>query len=202
MWFNAKNMRGAGAFIFLGLFVLPFFAQSIYQTQIYPLIAKEFNVINGDTDIQYGMDGRISRWERYFEIWDKMPSFTHIFGVSFSHFKETTAMIGGGMHNDFIRLLFLTGYFGVVIYLVFLFLVFFRKKYFRPQERYLIMSAFIATFLYSISTLPTLYLAFMNYTFPIFCFALLPRKKAYGIVTTTSPVIQQTNRQPLPAAPA
>ena len=111
-------------------------------------------------------------------------------------------MIGGGMHNDFIRLLFLTGYFGVVIYLVFLFLVFFRKKYFRPQERYLIMSAFIATFLYSISTLPTLYLAFMNYTFPIFCFALLPRKKAYGIVTTTSPVIQQTNRQPLPAAPA
>jgi len=202
MYFNAKNMRGAAIFIFLGLIIGPFFAQSIYQSQIYPLIAKEFNVINGDTDIQYGMDGRISRWQRYFEIWDKMPSFSHIFGVSFSQFKEASIMIGGGMHNDFIRLLFLTGWFGLAIYVIFLFLVVMRKKYFRPQERYLIMSAFAATFLYSISTLPSLYLAFMNYTFPIFCFALLPRKKAYAIVASPVPVNSPPPPQqqlPLPA---
>ncbi len=193
--FNSKNAKGFAVVFFVGLVVLPFFARTIYEKQIRPLIEKEFTVISGEKDMEYAFNGRMQRWERYFDIWDRMPAFSHFFGVSFSRFKEVPVMIGGGMHNDYVRLLFLTGYFGIAMYVLFLFMVFMQKNRFRPPERFLILCSIAAVLLYSISTLPTLYLALMNYIFPVFAFAMLPRRYAYASAIPGDQSRKQINRQ-------
>lgn len=187
-YFNSKNIKGVMVVVFVGLIILPFFARQIYEAQIRPLIEKEFAVMTGEKDVEFAFNGRVQRWERYFDIWDKMPGFARFFGTAFSGFKEVPTMIGGGMHNDFIRITFLSGIFGIALYVLFIFSVFLQHNRFRPPERYLILSACGATLLYSMSTLPTLYLALMNYTFPIFAFAMLSKRSAYSVLVKKPPV--------------
>ncbi len=188
-YFNSKNVKGVMVVIFVALIILPFFARQIYESQIRPLIEKEFAVMTGEKDVEFAFNGRVQRWERYFDIWNKMPGFARFFGVSFSGFKEVPTMIGGGMHNDYIRITFLSGIFGVALYVIFVISVFFQQNRFRPPERYIILSACAATILYSMSTLPSLYLALMNYTFPIFAFAMLSKKSAYGVISRPAPAL-------------
>ncbi len=189
LYFNSKNLKGLVVVIFVLSLTLPFFARSIYQTQIYPLIAKEFNVINGDQDVQYAFNGRVSRWERYFEIWNRMPGIAQYLGVSFSGFRQAPVMVGGGMHNDYIRLLFLSGIVGVVLYIFFFFFVFWRRKFLQPPEKFLVMGAVAIVMLYSVSTLPTIYPGIYFIAYPIYSFALLPVKQAYA-----AKVVKQKSR--------
>ncbi len=181
MFYNAQNLKGMVFGIFIAAIILPFFARTIYETQIYPLIAKEFNVINGDQDVQYAFNGRVSRWERYFEIWGRMPAITHYLGVSFSGFKQAPIMISGGMHNDYIRILFLTGIVGVAIYILFFVLILYRVKFLRIPDKFLVIGAVGIVMLYSMSTLPTIYPGIYYLVYAIYSFALLPAKKIYEV---------------------
>ena len=98
-------------------------------------------------------------------------------------------MIGGGMHNDYIRLLFLTGIIGVVLYVLFFFFVFWRRKFLQPPEKFLVMGAVAIVMLYSVSTLPTIYPGIYFIAYPIYSFALLPAKQAYA-----AKVVKQRSR--------
>lgn len=177
--FNAKKLKGLIVAIFFGLIIVPFFAKSIYEKQIQPLLEKEISVVEGDAEIESSFNGRMARWEQYFQVWDKMPVYTHFFGVSFADFDEVPIMISGGMHSDYVRVLFLSGMFGLTVYLIFILLVLSRRKNFKPPERFLILASITSLLLYSISTLPLNYIGYMQLVLPIFAFALLPRKKAY-----------------------
>ncbi|MCX6291607.1 MAG: O-antigen ligase family protein [Bacteroidetes bacterium] len=177
--FNARRLKGLIIALFLGLIIAPFFARSIYEKQIEPLLQKEISVVNGDAQVETSFNGRMSRWERYFEIWERMPVYAHFFGVSFTHFDEVPIMVGGGMHSDYVRVLFLTGMFGLLIYLVFIWSVLARRKNFRPPERYLIIASVTSIILYSVSTLPLNYIGYMQLMLPVFAFALLPKRKIY-----------------------
>ena len=182
MVFNSRKLKGVIVAVFFGLIILPFFAQSIYEKQIEPLLQKEISVVNGDAEIETSFNGRFSRWERYFEIWDKMPVYAHFFGVSFTNFEEVPIMVGGGMHSDYVRVLFLTGMFGLLIYLLFILLILSRRKNFKPPERFLILTSLTTLLLYSVSTLPLNYIGYMQLLLPIFAFALLPKQKAYETI--------------------
>lgn len=186
LYYNSRNIRGLAVVIVIGLVVLPIFAKPIYTEFIAPLLQKEINVIEGDSDIQYGLNGRISRWQRYFEVWLGMSPVAQLLGVSFSGLKEAPTMVGGGMHSDYVRILFLSGVIGVLSYVLFILslLTGFRKL--RPPERFLFFTSFTAVVLYSVSTLPMIYLPFISYIFPIFCFSLLPAKTMYDIPTQPS----------------
>jgi hypothetical protein len=179
MFYNAQNLRGFSVVIILGLIVLPLFAQPIYNEYISPLLQKEINVIEGNSDVQYGLNGRISRWERYFEVWGQMSPIAQFLGVTFSDFKEAPVMIGGGMHSDYVRMLFLSGIIGAAVYILFLLTVPLNWRKLKKPERFLFFTTYSALMLYSVSTLPLLYLPFLNYVFPVLVFALLPSKRAY-----------------------
>lgn len=178
--FNSKKMKGLIVMVFFGLIIAPFFAQSIYEKQIQPLLEKEISVVNGDAQIESAFNGRMSRWEKYFEVWNKMPVYTHFIGVAFSDFDEVPIMVGGGMHSDYVRVLFLTGLFGLSIYIIFILWVLSKRKNFRPPEQFLILSSVTTLLLYSVSTLPLNYIGYMQLILPVFAFALLPKKKAYS----------------------
>ncbi|MEP7263917.1 MAG: hypothetical protein ABI772_05455 [Bacteroidota bacterium] len=177
---NLRNLKGIFFVIILLGCIIPFFAEDLYNAQIEPLINKELKVADGETDDSHAFNGRMSRWERYFEVWEQMPAFNHFFGVASSNFDETIIMIGAGMHSDYVRLLFLTGFIGLAFYIIFLFAI--GMHYFRlfMPEKFLLIGALASLILWSVSTIPLLYAPFLYITFPIFSYALLPANRQKG----------------------
>ena len=165
--------------LLMGLFViitLSFLSQIVYESQIRPLIAKEIRVYEGESKIEASFNGRMGRWKRYFAIWQKMPYISHVVGVSTSRFKEVTTMVGGGMHNDYIRILFLSGIIGLMVYLIFIFSIFKRGNRLEPPEKFLVTGAVFSILMYSVSALPTLYTSLMYLFLSIFAYACLPMR--------------------------
>jgi hypothetical protein len=152
------------------------FGQILYETQINPLIQKEFVVIEGRAPVERAFNGRMFRWLNYYEWWQDMDSFSQVFGVSTSGFDKSHIMVSGNTHNDFIRLFFLTGLPGLIAYVTFLFGTF--KIGFKQQrdKMFLIVGAVIIMFLYSMSALPTLYSPLLYFIIPIFVYALKLKK--------------------------
>ena len=134
-------------------------------------------MVSGETESNQAFNGRMSRWERYFETWEQMSTNHHFFGVATSNFKETGIMIGGGMHSDFVRLLFLTGVTGLFCYLLFLLLI--ARKWIAMDipDKFLLASVLCSLLLWSITTTPTLYAPLMYFVFPVISYSLLPKEK-------------------------
>lgn len=154
--------------------VATFFAPEIYKSQIEPLINKEIAVAEGEKEAKYAFNGRMTRWGNYFSIWEEMPFYSKLFGVTTSGFEEVPVMVGLGMHSDYVRILFHSGIVGLVIYLLFLFSLFFKYRKLKIHDKYLLVASLSAILLYSVSTLPTLYMPLMYILLSIFAFFSLP----------------------------
>jgi hypothetical protein len=179
MLHNLRNMKGAIFVIALLSIILPFVIQSLYHSQIEPLIAKELLVAEGESDSDQALNGRMTRWEKYFEIWEQMPPINHFIGIASANFPETIIMLGAGMHSDYVRLLFLTGFIGLTFYILFLFSVGVNYFRFHTPEKFLLIGMIAAIMLWSVSTLPLLYAPLLYITFPIFSYAVLPDSRIY-----------------------
>jgi hypothetical protein len=173
---NLRNARGFIFVIVLITIISAFFAEDIYNSQIEPLIWKELRVVDGESESSQALNGRMSRWERYFEIWEQMPMSNHFIGITTANFPETDNMIGAGMHSDYVRLLFLTGFIGVGAYVFFILAVATRYSQLRMPEKFLLSATVVSILLWSVSTIPTLYAPLLYFTYPVFAYALLPKK--------------------------
>lgn len=179
MLHNLRNLKGVFFVVVLLSIVLPFFAEDLYKAQIEPLIAKELLVAEGETESSQALNGRMTRWEKYFEVWEQMPPINHFIGIATANFDETIIMIGAGMHSDFVRLLFLTGFIGLGFYILFYFAVLINYFRLRTPEKFLLVASAGALLLWSVSTIPLLYAPFLYITFPIFSYSLLPDNRLY-----------------------
>ena len=176
MLHNLRNAKGFVFVIVLLTVISAFFAEDIYNAQIEPLIGKEIKVAEGESETSHAFNGRMSRWEKYFEIWEQMPMTNHFIGITTANFPETDNMIGAGMHSDYVRLLFLTGFIGVGAYVFFILAVGTRYSQLRMPEKFLLSATIISLLLWSVSTIPTLYAPLLYFTYPVFAYALLPKK--------------------------
>lgn len=178
--FNLKNFKGFFVLLFASGIFLLFYGESFYQKQIEPLIGKEINVASGDYATEGGLNGRIGRWERYFDVWfNDMPWYSRFLGVATSGNRISLIMCGAGMHNDYVRNLFTAGIIGLVFYILFLVLILYRAMYFKIPEKFLILGSVVMILLYSISTVPLAYSSLIYFMLSIFSFTLLPVNKAY-----------------------
>lgn len=174
---NLRNTRGL-IFVFAFIFIIgAFFAQDLYVDHIEPLIGKEILVVEGESDSDQAFNGRMTRWEKYFETWEQMPPINHFIGITTANFKETVVMIGGGMHSDYVRQLFMTGFIGLFFYVMFLFSVLSRWVRLAMPEKYLIAATSAMMILWSITTVPTLYAPLLYIVYPIIAFVLLPKNQ-------------------------
>ena len=171
---SLRNSRGVILVMLIVLLILPFVAPKIYESQIDPLIQKEVAVSNGEMEFEYALNGRVGRWERYLAIWSDLPLLAKLTGVASSGAKEAPVMISGGIHNDFIRMMFLTGIAGLAVYSIFLFLVFRLSKGAAIPERFLVTGAVGCIFLHSLSALPLLYASYIYLLMSVFAYAVLP----------------------------
>ena len=108
-----------------------------------------------------------------------MPVVNHFTGVASANYPETDVMIGAGMHSDYVRLLFLTGFIGVFLYVMFILLSAQNYSQLMIPERFLLTSTIVSILLWSISTLPTLYAPLLYFVFPVFSYATLNKSKLY-----------------------
>ena len=191
--FRTRGLSIPFLIIILGISI---FSQSIFETQIRPLINSEISVLKGEIDVERSFHGRTSRWKRYFTTWEKMPTFTQVFGVALYNFFESfeginfginyelkekiPIMVSGGMHSDYVRILFLSGILGLVLYLIFIFGLFWSCKRFDPVDRFLIIGAILVILLYSVTTNPHLYHPLLYFILPIFAYSLLPVRVLKG----------------------
>lgn len=178
MLFNLRNIKGILIVLGFSLILVPLFAQEIYTKMLEPLVAKEVNVIDGDGQIETLGNGRMTRWEKYFDIWEQMPMANHVFGVSFSGFPEAETMMSLGMHSDYVRNLFISGIIGVVFYVIFMFALLFRGTTMRNfGDKFLVMTCVATVLLYSLSTMPTLYAPFLYLLYCVYAYAILPKER-------------------------
>jgi hypothetical protein len=187
--FRTRGLSVTFLMVVLGISI---FAQDIFESQIQPLVTTEIMVLEGEAEIEKSFHGRASRWKRYFDIWEEMPVYTKLLGVSLYDFETSPErihfelnrqlrqkipiMLTGGMHSDYVRILFLSGGVGLVLYLLFLFGIFQQRKRLVKAERYLVIGAVLTVLLYSVSSNPNLYQPLLYYILPIFAYALLPVK--------------------------
>lgn len=153
---------------------LIFFSNSI-EEKLTPLVATDLQVFEGTQDADRLMHGRVGRWIDMWEIFTAQTMPVQFFGYPLK-MEYAYHYIGIGSHNDLVRMLFATGYLGLILYLVLLIRVYIRSSLFGLAQQFLILGCLITLLLYSISITPTFYAPFMYIVMSIFAFAAIPPK--------------------------
>ena len=108
------------------------------------------------------------------EEYSEFPVAAQLFGMPLI-IKETYPYVGTGSHNDFVRILFFTGFLGLTVYLLILINIFRRLKYLCSSDYFLALGTFMILFMYSVSTCPTLYAPLIYIIYSILCYLALPK---------------------------
>ncbi|NQX99249.1 MAG: hypothetical protein HRT73_15430, partial [Flavobacteriales bacterium] len=85
--------------------------------------------------------------------------------------------VGVGSHNDYVRILFLSGYFGLFYYLLLLIMFYKKAKKLESATRFLAFGVLGILMLYSVSIVPTYYPPFMYIVMSVFAFVALPKQQ-------------------------
>lgn len=174
--FNFKSNKGAALVLsFMIFLIFYFFAQPIIEEKVAPLLATDIEVYEGEQDSDRLMHGRVGRWSHMVDIFSNENIFAQFFGYP-STLKYSYSFVGVGSHNDFIRILFLSGYFGLLYYLVVLVIFYQRLKKLIGSTKYLAYGTLGILMLYSISITPTYYPPFMYIVMVVFAFVALPKQ--------------------------
>lgn len=176
-YFLIINMKkNKGVVIFFGvLLVIAYgvFGDVFTEEAIDPLIDREVEVFDGSRDQEQMFHGRMSRWTLAFDEYQDVNLFAKLIGYPAS-MKFPYFHIGIAIHNDFLRIFFFTGIFGILIYLRYLYRLFNRTSILPLGLKYLNRGFLIVLLLYSVTTLPTFYPSIMYLIVASWAFLALP----------------------------
>lgn len=177
MVFNFKNNKG-GAIVLSIFFMLLFyvFGQPIIEEKIIPLLQTDISVYDGDKGSEKLLHGRVGRWTVMLDKFTDQNPFAQFFGYPLT-LNRSYHYVGVGSHNDYVRILFLSGYFGLFYYLVLLGLYYKVAKKLVNTTKFLALGVLGILLLYSISIVPTYYPPFMYIVLSVFAFIALPKSE-------------------------
>ena len=159
-------IRKKVSFFQLVIFLLIMFGVGVYfYLEIFSvLFAKDINVYEGNARDTAALNGRVYIWKKYFAYWENFPLMGQWFGAGLAQHEKSKIMIGGGMHNDYVRYFFSTGIVGIICYMSFLLYLLKNALTTKLVEfKFLILSSVLVIIMYSISTLPLLASGAMMY---------------------------------------
>jgi hypothetical protein len=156
------------------------FGETIFSEKINPLLETDLQVVQGEEDSDKLLHGRVGRWQFMAEYYTQQNVVAQFFGFPYS-FVNDIRLIGSGAHSDYARIIFITGYAGIAIYMMFLFGVYNRSKKYKPHFRFLVLGALAILMLYSISITPTYYPPFMYIILSVFAFMSIPINKKKSV---------------------
>ena len=143
-----------------GFFIILIFYQTIMQG-FNQTFETEIAILSGDVVVERALHGRMYRWFNYFSIWDDLGFLFHFFGTPLSGHPRSGTMISGGMHSDYVRILFGTGFVGLAFYLSFLVRTFFLKANGEFALSVLRRNLLIIVVLFSVTSMPINYQTMM-----------------------------------------
>ena len=177
VFFNLKAGKVASVtaigFILLALAV---FQGDKIVSAIEPLIETDLAVYEGEKDSDRLFHGRVGRWRTMWDEFSELPAWAQFFGMPTS-FVNSFNFISSGTHNDFLRILFFTGYFGFMTYFYFLLGIFREGLKMGVAEQFLTSGALVILLLFSVSANPTNYAPLLYIIFAIFAYLALPEER-------------------------
>jgi len=173
--FNLRTNKTAGFVLIIVVSASAyFFGGEAIDKNVAPLLKTDIAVYEGKKSEERLLHGRVGRWKAMLEQFSGFPVTAQFFGMPLT-LEDSYAEVSTGAHNDFVRILFFTGYVGVIIYLAIFIALFMRLRYLRSHQHFLALGAITILLLYSISTCPTLYAPMLYILYAVFCFMSLPK---------------------------
>lgn len=175
--YNFKVNKAAGLIVLMvvGMAVI-YFGQGVFEENIAPLIETDMAVYSGQQETERLLHGRVGRWIFMLQLLSEQSVLVQFFGYPLN-FEYAYHFVGIGAHNDFIRLLFFTGVFGLLLYLALLFQVYRKTMRLPDNHRFLMLGLLMVTVLFSITTTPTMYAPFIYILMAGFAFVAIPIKR-------------------------
>ncbi len=169
---GTKNISSVVVLLSLCLIGAYYVGPSI-EEMVGTALATDMAVLDGEKDARQAFHGRMSRWQKHIGRWEQKSILEKLLGVNMLAREPEYGMIGGA-HNDFLRILFLTGIIGLLIYLSFYIPLFMEAFHRSNSERFLILGIIAIFLMYSITTTTSLYFPLLYYGYAIFAYAALP----------------------------
>lgn len=172
--FNLRTNKTAGFVLIISISILAyFFGGEAIEKNVAPLVQTDVDVYEGKKSDERLLHGRVGRWKGMWEQYSNFPPGSQFIGMP-STLQTCYAEVSTGAHNDFIRIMFFTGYTGLIIYLLTFVSFFNRLKYLTPDKHFLALGTMCILILYSVSTCPTLYAPMLYILYAVLCYLALP----------------------------
>lgn len=149
------------------------YGDKFYQERINPLMEKEIEVIRGEREQSQLFHGRMYRWQYAWDHFKDSPVISWVIGYP-SSFEDPFFNISIGIHNDFLRIFYFTGLAGLLIYFLFIYRLWRKRKFLFLDEKFLLNGSLLILLLYSVTTTPTYYPNFLYILLPVFVYYSLP----------------------------
>lgn len=173
--FNLKSNKTVGIISIVVISLLGYlFGANTIEEKIAPLIQTDIAVYEGKKENERLLHGRVGRWKMMMEQYSEFSIKAQFFGMPLI-LTETYSYVGTGSHNDFIRIIFYTGFLGLLVYLLIIGNIFLRLKFLNSNDYFLALGTFMILFMYSISTCPTLYAPMLYIIYSVICYIALPK---------------------------
>lgn len=187
----AFRYRSFTGFIFVVIITLVFliYGETIQTKSIDPLFERDRMALEGKVDEGQLLHGRWGRWTMIFQYWVDFPLHVQLFGVPFLLDSQWDWLYGqSGTHNDFLRIMMLSGIMGVLVYIIILINVMRRILKHKGPVVFLGLSSMTLLFLYSISLTPTMYAFVMYVLMAMFAYMTLPLNNEDKQIRISEPI--------------
>ena len=151
------------------------YGDKFYEEVINPRMEKEIEVVQGQREQTQAFHGRMWRWTWLWGEWERSSVFAKLVGYPWD-MGFCDHMIGINVHNDYLRMLFFAGIIGFITWLMFLSRIIRRIKYLNKADKFVSIALLSSLFLYSMTTIPTIYAGFMNIYVTLFAYLALPQR--------------------------
>lgn len=142
-------------------------------------LEREREVLAGTRPESQMFHGRMSRWQWLWGDFLNQNLWAQLLGYPLSG-GSAFHMVGINVHNDFFRIIFLSGIVGFVFYIAFLIKAAARSMAdFDKSKRFLAIANILIITVYSVTTLPMLYASMLYPIMIIFAYTALPLKIRY-----------------------
>ena len=162
-------------YLVITVVVVLLYGDKFYEEVINPRMEKEVEVVEGKREQSQAFHGRMWRWQWLWGEYEKSSVFAKMVGYPWD-MGYAIHMVGITVHNDFLRMLFFTGIIGFITWLMFLGRIIRRIKYLNKADRFVSIALLSSLFLYSMTTIPTIYVGFMNMYVTLFAYLALPQR--------------------------
>ena len=93
-------------------------------------------------------------------------------------------MLTSGIHNDYMRIICVTGIIGFILYALYYAALIQRSFGLRMEDQFLVQGSIMMVLMYSVTTTPTMYPPLLYLVFSIYAFGSLPNAGTSRIHTT------------------